>query len=86
MEPATTIPQAYNFIGFHKIFASIAKCLKVLGVSAPPVPNRFDLQTPELFPMNVWTKYSKLKPTANVCLAIDARPGPLCARALQDMD
>lgn len=36
--------------------------------------------------MNVWTEYNKLKPTANVCLATAARPGPLYARALQDMD
>lgn len=86
MEPATPTPQAYNFIGFHWIFASITKCLKVLRVSAPPVSNHFDLQTPELFPMNERTKRSKLKPTANICLSTAARLGPLYARALQDMD
>lgn len=32
--------------------------------------------------MNAWTKYSKLKPTANVCLSTAACPGPLFARTL----
>ena len=86
MEPATATPQAYNFTGFHRIFVSITKCLKVLRVSAPPVSNHFDLQTPEIFPMNAWTKYSELKHPANVCLSTAAHPGPLYARALQDMD
>lgn len=83
MGPPTFSPQTHNFIGFHRIFTPITKCLKVLTVSAPLVSNHLDLQTPELFPMNSWTTCSKLEPSTSICLS---KSPILDSWALQGMD